>query len=229
MTPEQLETPRPRTGRELAARLAAERAGAPFLLFRDGDEEQQIVTLAPGQNRYTLGRDPANDLALHWDQEVSRAHAELEYVGGQWAVADDGLSRNGTFVNGQPIHGRRRLRDGDCLRLGQTVIVFAAPVLTGADATRPASALAPALEELTPTQRRILAALCRPLALAGGMAPPASNREIADAVHLSVEGVKSQLRTLSERFGVADLPQNRKRLELAERAWRAGLGAPAGE
>jgi DNA-binding NarL/FixJ family response regulator len=59
------------------------------------------------------------------------------------------------------------------------------------------------------------------------VAAPASNQEIADAVHLSVEGVKGQLRTLSARFGVADLPQNRKRLELAERAWRAGLGAPA--
>jgi hypothetical protein len=41
--------------------------------------------------------------------------------------------------------------------------------------------------------------------------------------------VKGQLRTLSERFGVADLPQNSKRLELAERALRAGLGAPAGQ
>jgi DNA-binding CsgD family transcriptional regulator len=228
MTPESLETPRPRTGRELAARLAAERAGAPFLLFRDAGDEQQIVSLSPDRGRVTLGRDPANDVALGWDQEISRAHAELEYVGGQWVVADDGLSRNGTFVNGQPIHGRRRLRDGDCLRLGQTVLVFADAAVPGAGATMPASALAPALEELTPTQRRILAALCRPLVLAGGMAPPASNREIADAVHLSVEGVKSQLRTLSERFGVAELPQNRKRLELAERAWRAGLGAPVG-
>lgn len=85
------------------------------------------------------------------------------------------------------------------------------------------------MDELTPTQRRILTALCRPLVQAGGLAPPASNREIAEVVHLSVEGVKAQLRTLTERFGVADLPQNRKRLELAERALRAGLGAPAGE
>jgi len=223
------QAPRPRTGRELAARLTAERAGMPFLLFRDEHDEQQIVPLSVGQKRYTVGRDSANDVSLGWDQEISRAHAELEYVGGQWVVEDDGLSRNGTFVNGQPVRGRRRLRDGDCLRLGQTVLAFAAPLLPGAGATLPASALGPAIEELTPTQRRILAALCRPLVLAGGIAPPASNREIAEAVHLSVEGVKSQLRTLSERFGIAGLPQNRKRLELAERAWRAGLGAPAGE
>ncbi len=221
--------PRPRTARELAERLSAEREGHPFLLFRDGDEAQHIVALAPERRRFTLGRDAANDVPLPWDHEVSRAHAELELVAGQWAIADDGLSRNGTFVNGHLVHGRRRLRDGDCLRLGQTLLAFSAPTGSDIGATVAAASAAPVVEELTPTQRRILAALCRPLVAAGGAVPPASNREIADAVHLSVEGVKGQLRTLSERFGVADLPQNRKRLELAERALRAGLGAPAGE
>ena len=109
----------------------------------------RIDALGPG----TRGLAPGDRVAC-----ISyRAHAELEYVGGQWALADDGLSRNGTFVNGQPVRGRRRLRDGDCLRLGQTVLAFAAPLLPGADATLPASALGPAIEELTATQRRILA------------------------------------------------------------------------
>jgi pSer/pThr/pTyr-binding forkhead associated (FHA) protein len=228
--PEDRSTPRPRTARELSARLSAERAGMPFLLFRDEADEMRIVPLSSDRGRITLGRDPANDVALAWDQEVSRAHAELELVAGQWAVSDDGLSRNGTFVNGQPVRGRRRLRDGDCLRLGRTLVLFSAPVAQAGGVTVAAARDVPvAADELTPTQRRILAALCRPLVAAGGIAPPASNREIAEAVHLSVEGVKGQLRTLSERFGVADLPQNSKRLELAERALRAGLGAPAGE
>jgi hypothetical protein len=216
--------PRPRTGRELAARLAAERAGEPFLLVRDG--EDTLVVCALSRSPVTLGRDPANDIALEWDAEVSRAHAELERVGGEWAIHDDGLSRNGTFVNGQRVHGRRRLRDGDCLRLGRSLLTFCAPIGPVSGATVPAQE-APAPSDLTPIQRRILAALCRPLVAAGGVAAPASNQEIAEAVHLSVEGVKGQLRTLSARFGVADLPQNRKRLELAERAWRAGLGAGA--
>jgi pSer/pThr/pTyr-binding forkhead associated (FHA) protein len=218
--------PRPRTGSELAARLAAERAGAPFLLVRDGEDVLRIRPLEPGQPRLTLGRDPANDIALDWDGEVSRAHAELEQVAGQWAISDDGLSRNGTFVNGHAVRGRRRLRDGDCLRLGRTLLAFCAPAGPVSGATLPAQD-APALDDLSPTQRRILAALCRPLVAAGGVGAPASNQDIADAVHLSVEGVKGQLRTLSARFGVADLPQNRKRLELAQRAWRAGLGAGA--
>ena len=33
---------------------------------------------------------------------------------------DDGLSRNGTFVNGERLSGRRRLTDGDTLRFGGT-------------------------------------------------------------------------------------------------------------
>lgn len=220
------EGPRPRTGRELAARLAAERAGHPFLLVRDDQDTLRVVTLSPAAPHLTLGRDPANDIALEWDGEVSRAHAELERLGGEWAINDDGLSRNGTYVNGQRAHGRRRLRDGDCVRVGRTLLSFCAPVGPVSGATVPA-ADAPPLDDLSPIQRRILAALCRPLVAAGGLAAPASNQEIADAVHLSVEGVKGQLRTLSARFGVADLPQNRKRLELAERAWRAGVGAGA--
>jgi len=219
--------PRPRTGSELAQRLAAERTGSPFLLLRDDHDEQLIIELAPGRGRLTLGRDRVNDVGLGWDHEVSRVHAELERVGGDWAISDDGLSRNGTFVNGSRVGGRRRLRDGDCVRLGQTVIVFAAPNRRSDTATMVAGP-APIADELTAMQRRILAALCRPLVEAGGIATPASNREIAEAVHLSVEGVKGQLRTLSDRFGVGELPQNQKRLELAERAFRAGLGPPSG-
>jgi hypothetical protein len=226
----ELETPHPRTARELAARLSAERSGIPFLLYRDDAEELQVVALDPVRGRLTLGRDPANDIALRWDGEVSRVHAELELIAGQWAVADDGLSRNGTFVNGRAAAGRRRLRDGDCVRVGRTVLVYREPTASATDATLAAMSLQGRVDdELTPMQRRVLRALCRPLVAVNGLAPPASNREIAEEVHLSVDGVKAQLRTLSERFGVAHLPQNSKRLELAQRALRAGLGAPARE
>lgn len=223
------ETPHPKTARELAARLAAERGGAPFLLYRDDQDELRIVMLKPTRARLTLGRDPANDVPLSWDQEVSRVHAELELIAGQWAVADDGLSRNGTLVNGRPAVGRRRLRDGDAVRVGRTVLVYREPAGSAFAATLVASSAIPFEEECTAMQRRILRALCRPLADAGGIAPPASNRDIADQVHLSVEGVKAQLRTLADRFGVGHLPQNSKRLELAQRALRAGLGAPERE
>ena len=70
-------------------------------------------------DRLTIGRGEGVDLALDWDERVSRVHAELERVGETWALADDGLSRNGSYVNGKRVRGRRRLEEGDELRLGR--------------------------------------------------------------------------------------------------------------
>src|ERR1700709_455342 len=82
---------------EVQERLWAERAQEPFLLYRDGDGRQVIHMLASGAPRITLGRRPDNDIPLTWDGEVSRVHAELERVGGEWVVVDDGMARTGTF------------------------------------------------------------------------------------------------------------------------------------
>ena len=75
----------------------------------------------------TVGRRPEHDIALTWDTEVSRLHAQLEPVGPDWTVIDDGLSRNGTYVNGERVNGRRRLRDGDRIVFGETPVLFRAP------------------------------------------------------------------------------------------------------
>jgi pSer/pThr/pTyr-binding forkhead associated (FHA) protein len=71
------------------------------------------------------------DVALTWDPDVSRVHAELARLADDWTVVDDGLSRNGTFINGERVEGRRRLFDGDILRCGETdlLIPLAVPVL----------------------------------------------------------------------------------------------------
>ena len=63
-------------------------------------------------------------------------HAELERVGESWAVADDGLSRNGSYVNGKRVRGRQRLEEGDELRLGGTRMVFRSPEV-GVGSARP--------------------------------------------------------------------------------------------
>ena len=51
----------------------------------------------------------------------------------------------------------------------------------------------------------------------------APTSEIADDLYLSVETVKTHLRTLFDLFGVGDLPQNRKRAELVRRAFETGV------
>ena len=100
-------------------RIRAEREGVPFLLLRDGDGTQRLVRLPADDERLSIGRGEGVDLSLDWDERVSRVHAELERVGETWALVDDGLSRNGSYVNGKRVRGRRRLEEGDELRLGR--------------------------------------------------------------------------------------------------------------
>ena len=73
--------PHAATPAELRERIEAERRGAPFLVFRDGDGAQRLVVLDAERGRATVGRSAGNDVALEWDTEVSRLHAELERLG----------------------------------------------------------------------------------------------------------------------------------------------------
>jgi DNA-binding CsgD family transcriptional regulator len=211
------------TPAELKARLDAERRGAPFLLFHDGGGRQVIFELPADAAAVTVGRRTDNPVALPWDPEVSRVHAQLEPVGGEWAVVDDGLSRNGTFVNGERVTGRRRLRDGDRVVFGETPVLYRMPAASTWQSTA-AVRMGDAVGPLTPVQRQVLIALCRPVKLSAYSAP-ASNREIAEEVFLSVDAVKAHLRVLFERFGLESLPQNQKRARLAAAALVNGVVA----
>jgi pSer/pThr/pTyr-binding forkhead associated (FHA) protein len=208
------------TPSELRDRIDAERRGTPFLVYRDGDGHQQIVDLHE-RDHVTIGRREGSDICLEWDREVSRLHAELQRTGGEWTIADDGLSRNGTYLNGRRVTERARLRDGDVLAIGDTPIAFQQP--EGGDSQPTMTALRPRLEsQITPAQRRVLVALCRPYRDAQ-FASPASNKEIAEELVVSVDAVKTNLRALFELFGLDDLPQNRKRATLAQDALRSGV------
>jgi pSer/pThr/pTyr-binding forkhead associated (FHA) protein len=216
--------PHSSTPAELEARLKAEREGRPFLLYRDGDGRQVVAVLDAEAARVTIGRRPDNDIALAWDAEVSRVHAQLEPVHSDWALIDDGLSRNGSYVNGERITGRRRLQDGDRLCFGETQLLFRAPAHAGSLSTAVVG-LRQGTIPLTPVQRRVVVALCRPLQ-ASAYATPATNRAIADEVHLSVDAVKAHLRVVFERLGLDELPQNQKRARLAAVALVNGLVRP---
>jgi pSer/pThr/pTyr-binding forkhead associated (FHA) protein len=210
---------------DLKERIGAERAGVPHLIYRDGDAQQVIRPIDAGAERLSVGRTGAVGLLLDFDPEVSRLHAELERLGDEWVVVDDGLSRNGTFVNGERVVARRRLRDGDAIRFGETVVIFRAPGVE-LDETRAASEESGAPRHVSDAQRRVLIALCRPYRDGSDFATPATNKQIAEEVFLSVDAVKAHLRALFERFEVGDLPQNQKRIRLAELAIRSGVIAP---
>lgn len=216
--------PRARSAVELQQIIAAERDGEPFLLWRDHAGQQQIFALAGRLEGVTIGRRPSSSIVLAEDDQVSRTHAQLELVGEDWTVADDGLSRNGTFVNRARITQRRRLADGDVMRFGKSVVEYRSPKESTAAVTRPGS-FAPLVDSLTEAQRKIVIALCRPYKAGEQYATPASNNEISREVFLGIDAVKNHLRILFQRFGIADLPQNQKRARLVELAFLWGLVA----
>ena len=206
---------------ELRAQIEAERAGVPFLLLRDEEGDQVVVALHPGRGKLSVGRHVSADVCLAWDEQVSRLHAEFEPVAADWVLVDDGLSSNGSYVNGERVAGRRRLRDGDVLRFGATQLAFRHPGHGESRSTRMASVMQP-VARLSDTQRQVLIALCRPYKEAPGFAVPASNQQIADELFLSVDAIKAHLRTMFEKFGLGDLPQNEKRVRLVEAAFQRG-------
>src|ERR1700748_159566 len=208
---------------ELKEIIAAERSGYPFLVWRTEDGEQRVLLLDQQRWRVMIGRDPAADVSLPWDAEVSRSHALLEQVGRGWTVVDDGLSRNGSFVNGTRVVGRRRLRDKDHLVFGVTEMTYRE---TSGGTTQTASAIdAPSTIPLSPMQRKVLIALCRPVHASAAATPP-TNRQIAEEVYLTVDAVKAHLRVLFERYGLSQLPQNEKRARLVASVLDAGVLAP---
>jgi pSer/pThr/pTyr-binding forkhead associated (FHA) protein len=209
------------TAPELKERIEAERRGAPFLVYRDGEARQVLLELDADAAPVTVGRGDEADIVLSFDGEVSRVHAELGRIGGAWAVIDDGLSRNGTFVNGERVVGRRRLRDGDALRFGNVVALYRSPGEINDETVRTSGQVD--ATAITDTQRRVLIALCRPFGAGSEFATPAPNKEIAEEVFLSVDAVKANLRALFDRFEVGELAQNQKRVRLAELAMRSGV------
>jgi len=206
---------------ELKAQIEAERAGRPFLVFRDGGGEQVLLPIKADAGLW-VGRGDSADVRLEWDEEVSALHAQIEVVRGECTLVDDGLSRNGSFVNEERVHGRRHLRDGDSLRFGRTVVVYRRPGEDAPEATAIATEM-PAAATVSPAQRKVLLALCRPYKDGDSFATPATNQQIGEELHLSVDAVKTHMRALFEKLGVGDIPQNQKRVALVERALQSGI------
>ena len=168
--------------------------------------------------RVTVGTLDSNDVVVDGDG-VSRVHAVLERFGDAWCVRDLG-SRNGTFVNGDRVIGERALHSGDEILLGGLRLSFH-------DRTRgkETAAIAPP-PPLTPRERDVLVALCRPLLAGDAFTEPASSRAIAAELVVSEAAVKQHLSRLYVKFDV-DASVERRRVQLANAAVARGAVKPA--
>lgn len=163
--------------------------------------------------RLTVGTLASNDVVVDADG-VSRLHAVFERFGDSWCLRDLG-SRNGTFVNGARIIGDHVLHAGDEVLLGRLRLVFRGPaggVETAAVAQPP---------PLTPRERDVLLALCRPLLTGDAFTEPASIRAIAAELVVSEAAVKQHLSRLYVKFDL-DTPGERRRVLLANAAVARG-------
>jgi DNA-binding winged helix-turn-helix (wHTH) protein len=92
--------------------------GAVCWLVADG----RRFPLAEGEQ--TIGRDADTGVCLE-SPRVSRRHARLVIKGARATIEDLG-SKNGTFIDGEPLDGPRELKPGDTIRIGPFALVFAA-------------------------------------------------------------------------------------------------------
>ena len=75
-----------------------------------------------GAEPLTIGRSPNCQVPI--DQEsVSRKHCEIRFQDGEFLVRDLG-STNGTYVNDDLVDPQGRLRHGDQLKVGRTILKF---------------------------------------------------------------------------------------------------------
>lgn len=95
-------------------------AGPTLSVVSGPDRGRTFQLVAP---LAVIGREAGNAVEIPSDQRVSRRHAQVELrTDGTW-LTDLG-STGGTFVNGQPVTAPYRLRHGDQVQIGETVLMF---------------------------------------------------------------------------------------------------------
>lgn len=93
----------------------------------------ETATITCLSRELRIGRDAASDICLP-DIHASRHHAHLVLRAGCAWIRDLG-SRNGSFVNGDRVHGATRLLSGDELRLDRAEFKIFGPGTSFADKT----------------------------------------------------------------------------------------------
>jgi pSer/pThr/pTyr-binding forkhead associated (FHA) protein len=94
----------------------------------DGGPTPSLVVKAAKQTHvfstdFTAGRQGSLVVA---DDHASNHHARFQFAHGAWYV-EDLKSTNGTWLNGRRMFSAQRLKKGDKIKIGRTVIQVIAP------------------------------------------------------------------------------------------------------
>lgn len=90
------------------------------LIVESGNEEGMVYPLR--QESVTIGRSASATIQVI-DKRVSRHHVMLRRSRDAYVVEDLG-SKNGSLLNGDPMVGRVKLKSGDRIQLGDTILVY---------------------------------------------------------------------------------------------------------
>ncbi|MBN1488205.1 MAG: FHA domain-containing protein, partial [Anaerolineae bacterium] len=93
----------------------------PTLTIKSGTQKGAQFPL-PQKPFITLGRGSENDIVIQ-DARASRKHAQIVKDGATYYLYDLG-SAGGTLINGTPINQQYRLKNGDEIQMGHTIILF---------------------------------------------------------------------------------------------------------
>lgn len=121
------------------------------LWLRYTDERGENKRVAVNDEIFTVGRHPENDLCIS-DERLSREHLRIERFNDNFYVSDN-RSSNGTTLNGARVGESVMIKNGDCLKLGDSQIIdieFGAEKSNANYSTAAQTASAPIVE--TPEQ-----------------------------------------------------------------------------
>jgi pSer/pThr/pTyr-binding forkhead associated (FHA) protein len=90
------------------------------LVVVEGKHKDRVIPLP--ETIFLIGRDRQCHIRPHC-QLVSQLHCAIAAWAGKVRVRDL-QSRNGTFINGKPIHGEVVVKDGDQLQIGSLIFNF---------------------------------------------------------------------------------------------------------
>lgn len=200
-------TPPPQTRRappqRMRSTLEKPPVDGPYIRLEENGEVQQL-----NADVTTVGRGEGTDIRLS-DPSVSQLHAELVRRGPYVYVADSGLSRNGTRVNGRPV-ARRVLEDGDVVSFGTARGKIGG--LSYEDLSPEAELRRNSAPELTRRELDVLTALCSPVLSEEAFVSPATARQIAEDLVVTEAAVKQHLLRLYQKFRIPEGANRRTRL-----------------